>query len=234
MKILGRRSSSEKKEYCLIGLNKFNLEVGKFLMNDGHKVTVLDFDSKRINNYGDRFSYAVVCDVTNIKELATVGMDSFDYVVVGITDIGTSVIAVTNLRELGVNENNILCKAKDDSHKRILKFLKITTSYIPEEEVASKVSYKLIHGLNVDVFSISQENKDTLFMQIPLENEDLYGKMIKDVEFIKNLSSIVISLKRSNGTIVTPVGGKDVLQQGDTICIICKKKDLTTIKDNLS
>lgn len=234
MKILSKGSSSEKKEYCLIGLNKFNLEVGKVLMNDGHKVTVLDFDSKRINNYGDRFSYAVVCDVTNIKELSAVGMDSFDYVVVGITDIGTSVIAVTNLKELGINENNIMCKAKDDSHKRILKFLNVNTSYIPEEEVASKVSYKLIHGLNVDVFSINKDDKDTLLIKIPLKNEELYGKMIKDVEFIKSLSSIVISLKRANGSIVTPVSGTDVLQEGDTVCLICNRQNLIKIKGHLS
>lgn len=206
----------QKKEYCLIGLNKFNLEVGKVLVNDGHKVTVIDNDDKKINDYGDNFNYSIVCDATSLKEIKQVGLNVFDYVVVGITDISTSIAIVANLKELNIQ--NILCKAKNESHKRILKFLGIKTTYIPEEEIALKISYKLVHDLNVSSLSINSDNMDTLLLRINLTNEKLYKKRIQDFEFVKN--STIISIKRKTGQIVFPVRGTDILLEEDLILFL--------------
>ncbi|XP_032746467.1 uncharacterized protein MG323-like [Rattus rattus] len=222
--------STQKREYCLIGLSKFNLAVGKILMRDGHQVTAVDIDEKKVNQYGDMFTYTVVCDATNIKALESVDMKHFDYVVLGVSEVGSSILIAANLKELDIQ--NILCKAKDESHKRILKFLGITNTYIPEEEIAPKVSYKLIHDLNVDAFTTMQNDADTICLKVPLNNSSFLNKQIKDVDFIKKSAIILISITRADGKIVSPVNGKDEFMKGDVICLICNKKDIIRVKSN--
>lgn len=217
-----------QKEYCLIGLNKFNLEVGKILSREGHKITVLDFDPKKINIHGENFDYAIVCDCTNLKELSEIGVDSFDYVVLGITDMGASVTIAANLRELGVV--NILCKAKDETHRRILQFLGIPIAYIPEEEISTKVAYKVIHDLSVDAFSVNSE-KDALFIKIEIGNPEMWEKKVSDIHYLKSVSGTIISIKRKDGTAIVPVNGADIIKKGDTISVICHKSNILKIKD---
>ncbi|WP_216082848.1 potassium channel family protein [Candidatus Mycoplasma haematohominis] len=222
-------NKKHQKEYCLIGLNKFNLEVGKILTREGHKVTVLDFDKKKIDTYGENFDYAIVCDATNLKELSDIGMESFDYVVLGITDMGTSVITATNLRELGVS--NILCKAKDETHRRILQLLGVPITYIPEVEISTKVAYKIIHDLNVDVFSVDSGSKDTLFIKLPVGNKSILGKQISDIDYLRSTTTTIISIKRKDGSVIVPVNGTNVFKEGDIVSIICARSDILQVKD---
>lgn len=217
------------KEYCLIGLNKFNYEIGLVLVAEGHKVTVLDSDPKVINEFGPEFSYAIVCDCRNIKELEDVGVQFFDYVILGITNMETSVIAAANLKKLKVN--NILCKAKSETHRRILNMLGISIAFIPEEEIALKIAYKAMYDLNVELFTFDKEIRDTLLIRVPVLNRTLWNRKVAEIAFLRTISATLISIKKKDGHVIVPVSGEHMIDVGDIVCLICKKDNIKKVKE---
>ncbi|AEG72369.1 potassium uptake protein, TrkA family [Mycoplasma haemofelis str. Langford 1] len=226
------KSGKPYKEYCLIGLNKFNYEIGLILLKEGHKVTVLEKDPKIINEYGKDFDHVISCDCTNINELAEIGVEYFDYVILGITSMRESVIIATNLKELRVG--NILCKAKDSMHRKILNALGIKIAFVLEEEVAVKVAYKAMYDLNVELFSFDKDNMDTFVIRLPVLNKTLWARKINEIAALKTLSATIVSIKKRDGEIKVPVNGENMIDVGDLLCLICKKEDISKVKDLFS
>jgi trk system potassium uptake protein TrkA len=142
----------KKNDYCIIGLGRFGNEVALQLHRMGKNIMILDQNKDAIQKASKIFDLAIVCDASDINSLSETGITNVNSIIVAIDDVETSIMICANLRELGLKD--VIARADNPVHKRILKTMGIGRVVIPEIEIADKVALQSLFNVGVDVTSI--------------------------------------------------------------------------------
>jgi trk system potassium uptake protein TrkA len=142
----------KRNDYCIIGLGRFGNEVALQLHKMGKSIMVIDKDKDTIQKASKVYDLAIICDATDINSLSEAGIGIMVPVIGAIDDIEDSIMVCANLRELG--HKDIVAKANNQIHKRILKTMGIARVVIPEMEIADKVAFQSLFNVGVDITSI--------------------------------------------------------------------------------
>lgn len=231
--IFNRNHKTTPKNYCVIGLGRFGGEIAKILQREKQNLLVIDSNETVISTRGHEFNEVMLLDACNINDLAGIGISDFDQVIVAVTDFERSITICSNLRELGVK--NIFAKATTTIHQRILKSMGINKTIIPEIELASRVAYKIIYGLNIDLFNFSSDktksNVVCFMIEIPMTNKYLAGKTIANIDLIQQYQASIVAIKRPSGEFIVPVQGNNQINIGDLVFVLTKKKNVNELAD---
>jgi trk system potassium uptake protein TrkA len=141
-----------KKDYCVIGLGRFGKEIATQLNKMGKNVMVIDKDANLIQKASKVHDVAITCDASDINSLAETGVANIITVIVAINDIESNIMVCANLKELGVKD--IIAKAINKVHKRVLKTMGITRVVIPEIEIADRIAFQALFNIGVDIVNI--------------------------------------------------------------------------------
>lgn len=224
-------SKNQRKNYCVIGLGRFGGEIAKILQRENQNILVLDKNEDVIAARGHEFTEVMLLDACNINDLGGIGIADFNEVIVAVSDFEKSITICSNLRELGVK--NISAKATTTIHQRILKSMGINKTFIPDIELASRVAYKTIYGLNIDLFRFNSASNKTnigcFMIEIPVINRLLTQKTIAEIDLIKKYEASIVAIKRPNGEFIVPVKGDDRLNVGDSVFVLTKNKNINQI-----
>jgi trk system potassium uptake protein TrkA len=144
-----------KKDYCVIGLGRFGTEVALQLHKLNKNVMVMDIDKTLVQKAAKIYELAVVCDASDINSLAESGVANVSTIIVAVSNIESSIMICANLRELG--HKDIVAKAINNVHKRVLKTMGIPRVVIPEIEIADRVAFQSIFNVGVDITSIGAD-----------------------------------------------------------------------------
>lgn len=160
------------------------------------------------------------------------GIKDFDCVIIGIENIEKSITICSNLKELEVGR--IVAKAKDEVHKRILKLLGISYSIVPELYVVENLAYQILFDLEVERLPIGKEDlqeSDFFFTRLPVYNSHLWSQEIGSLSFLKENSSVIVSIKRQRGgETIIPVSSSDKLERSDIVLLIVKRNCISNLK----
>lgn len=203
-----------QNDYCVIGLGRFGLEVANYLAGEGKKVLVIDNNKQIIERLQQNFDYAIVADATNSKVLEEIGIWKVNAVIVCVSNVETSTTICANLKDLKVK--NIMARAKNYLHKRILTILGINNTIIPEVIVGRQFGFRAIHDTDVDMVNINQR---VLLLNIAMNNEFLTNRPLDSLN-LRNGGINIITINR-NGNIIFPITSQTSLQLGDNISIVC-------------
>ena len=130
------------KTYIVVGLGRFGAEVARKLCQLGSEVLAMDVSNELVQQIASDVTHAVVADARDKDVLKALGVRNFDNAVVAIGgDLASSVLAVMNLKELGIP--HIVCKAHDETHRQVLMKLGADQVVIPEKEQAARLAYTL-------------------------------------------------------------------------------------------
>ncbi|MDQ7837973.1 MAG: TrkA family potassium uptake protein [Thermodesulfobacteriota bacterium] len=130
------------RRFAVIGLGKFGFHLAKALFEDGHEVIAIDKDKDRVQEIQPFSTQAVVADIAHKEILKTLGMDQMDAVLVSIgEDIAASILVTLYLKELKVKQ--ILVKAMNEDHGKILERIGATEVIYPEKAMALKTARSL-------------------------------------------------------------------------------------------
>ncbi|GHU31814.1 hypothetical protein FACS1894166_03960 [Bacilli bacterium] len=141
-----------KNSYCVIGLGRFGTEVALQLHKMGKDVMVIDVNADAVKKASKIYEIAVECDSTDINSLSETSITSVSTVIVAISDIEVSIMVCANLRELGLKD--IIAKATNNVHKRVLKTMGIARVVIPEIEIADRIAFQALFNVGVDITSV--------------------------------------------------------------------------------
>jgi trk system potassium uptake protein TrkA len=141
-----------KNDYCVIGLGRFGTEVANQLNKMGKSVMAIDKNPDLIQKASKIHEVAIVCDASDLNSLAETGVTGIGTIIVAISSIESSIMVCANLRELGLKD--IIAKAINNVHKRVLKTMGISRVVIPEIEIAGRVAFQALFNLGVDIVSI--------------------------------------------------------------------------------
>lgn len=199
------------KSFVVIGLGLFGSSVARQLCALGAEVLAIDTNSELVQQVSGDVTSAVVADARDAEVLRALGAQACDCAVVAIgNDLAGSVLATMNLKELGVG--HIVCKAHDETHRRVLEKLGADKVVIPEKEVADKLARSLTSHNVLDFIELSN---DYGIVEIPTPKAWV-GKSLKELNVRARLGVNIIAIERNDKISVSPraefqIGRDDIL-----------------------
>ena len=208
------------KSYVVIGLGRFGSEVARQLYSMGCDVLAIDTQSEIVQQIANDVTHAVVADSKDKEVLRALGVSDFDCAVVAIGDgLAASVLTTMNLKELGIG--HIVCKAHDETHRRVLEKLGADRVVIPEKEHAGRVARSLASHNVLDYIELSP---DYGIIEVPAP-KGWIGKSLKDLNVRAKLGVNIIAVERKGKTYVSPAADFVILEGdipvvlGDTVAL---------------
>ena len=202
------------KSYIVVGLGRFGSEVARQLHALGCEVLAMDTHAELVQEVANSVTHAVVGDGRDKSVLKALGVRDFDCAVVAIgDDLAASVLATMNLKELGIQQ--IVCKAHDDTHRRVLQKLGADRVVIPEQENAARLARSLSSPNVLDYIELSD---DYGIVEVPAP-DSWQGKTLKELNVRAKLGVNIIAIRRDGKINVSP-GADFAFQSGDIIVVL--------------
>jgi len=187
------------KSYVVIGLGLFGEALARNLCTLGAEVMAMDLRSDLVQQVANGVTHAVVADGQDKDVLRALGVGNFDCAIIAIgDDLAASVLTIMNLQELGVPE--IVCKAHDETHRRVLERLGASRVQIPEQEHACRVARSLMRHNVLDYIELSEEYG---ILDIPAPAKWV-GKTLRELNVRAKLGVNIIAVESGKKTNVSP------------------------------
>ncbi len=214
-------------KFCVIGLGNFGSHCAKELFELGNDVIALDKNRSVVNNMRDFVSQAIVADATKKDLLESLELDEIDAVIVSVGgNISTSILVTLYLKELGVKE--IVVKALDDDHGRILNQVGATRIIFPEKDMAIKTAQVLSDPNLTDFIPLYG---DYLVAEVPIPDQ-LDGTSLEDARLKRNYSLQVLAIKDENSgvTDISP-DSEHILKKGELLTVLGRQEDVDRFRN---
>lgn len=212
------------KSYIVIGLGRFGRTLAQQLCALGAEVLAMDVSNELVQQVADEVTHAVVGDAQDKDVLRALGVRDFDCAIVAIgSDLAASVLTVMNLQELEVP--GIICKAHDDTHRRVLEKLGVNRVVIPEQENAARLARSLNSHNVLDYIELSE---DYGILEIPAP-KSWVGKTLKELNIRAKLGVNIIAVESGKTTNVSPSADYRI-QEGDIMVVLGDNYSLEAVQ----
>ena len=184
----------------------------------------MDVRSDLVQQVANDVTYAVVGDAQDKEVLRALGVRDMDCAIVSIgDDLAASVLITMNLMELEVPY--IVCKAHDETHRRVLEKLGANRVVIPEQENAQRLGRSL-HSHNV--LEYIELSEDYGILEIPAPRSWI-GKTLKELNVRVKLGVNIIAVESSEKTNVSPSADYQI-QEKDIMVVLGDNYSLEAVQ----
>ena len=212
------------KSYIVIGLGRFGSSLARQLGRLGAEVLAMDVRNELVQQLSADVTHAVVGDAQDKEVLRALGVRNFDCAVIAIgNDLAASVLTTMNLKELGVPY--VVCKAHDETHRRVLEKLGVDRVVIPEQEHGERMARSLMSHNVLDYIELSEAYG---ILDVPAP-KSWVGKTLKELNVRAKLGVNIIAVENGNSTNVSPAADY-CIQQGDTLVILGENYALEAVQ----
>ena len=212
------------KTYVVIGLGRFGSSLAKQLCMLGAEVLAMDVRSSLVQQLAGDVTQAVVGDAQDKEVLRSLGVRNFDCAVIAIGDnLAASVLITMNLKELGVPY--IVCKAHDETHRRVLEKLGVDRVVIPEQEHAQRLARSLVSHNVLDYIELSE---DYGILEVPAP-KSWVGKCINELNVRAKLGVNIIAVENGKKTNVSPAADYRICE-GDIMVVLGDNYALSAVQ----
>jgi trk system potassium uptake protein TrkA len=225
------------RQFVVIGLGRFGSSIARALSDMNFEVLAIDKDESLVNAMENVVSQAVVMDATDEKALRELGVQEFDTAIVSMGEtIEDSIMITLALKELGVRQ--VIVKAQNDLHSKILKKVGADRITLPEREMAEKLAQSLASPKIFDFIEVS-DTHGIIEMVVP---KKFASKTLNDLKLREKYRVSVIAIRRKlpyskpDGTtdfkedvIISP-GGVDEIISGDVLIMLGTNEDLDKVR----
>ena len=212
------------KSYAVIGLGRFGSALARQLCKLGAEVLALDVKGDYVQQIANDVTHAVVGDAQDKEVLRALGVRNLDCAVIAIGDnLAASVLITMNLKELGVPY--IVCKAHDETHRRVLEKLGADRVVIPEQENAIRLARSLASPNVLDYIELSH---DYGIIEVPTPKGWL-GSSLRKLNVRAKLGVNIIAVERDGKVEVTLDPDRE-LSDGDVLVVLGDNKALERVQ----
>ena len=202
------------KSYAVIGLGRFGSALARQLCKLGAEVLALDVKGDYVQQIANDVTHAVVGDAQDKEVLRALGVRNLDCAVIAIGyNLAASVLITMNLKELGVPY--IVCKAHDETHRKVLEKLGVDRVVIPEQEYAQRLARTLNSHNVLDYIELSE---DFGILDVPAPKSWI-GKSLRELNVRAKLGVTIIAVENGGKTNVSPTADYAV-GEGDTLVML--------------
>ena len=212
------------KSYVVVGLGRFGSETARQLHSLGCEVLAMDIMSEYVQQVANDVTHAVVGDSRDRDVLRALGVGDFDCGIVAIgDDLAASVLTTMNMKELGIK--HLVCKAHDDTHRRVLEKLGADRVVIPEQENAARLARSLSSHNVLDYIELSEDHG---IAEVPAPSV-WNGKSLKDLNVRAKLGLNIIAVRRGGDIHVSPAADF-VVESGDVVVVLGDNEHLDKVQ----
>ncbi len=212
------------KSYLVVGLGRFGSEVARQLSMLGKEVLVVDVNPNLVQQISGDVTHAVVGDGQDKSVLKALGVRNMDCAVLAIgDDLAASVLVTMNLKELGVPY--IVCKAHDETHRKVLEKLGADRVIIPEKENAARLARSLASANVLDYFQLAD---GVGIVEMPVPTSWL-GKSLLELNVRAKYGVNVIAI-RHGGVLSTFPKPDQKFETGDILVILGESKAMNAVQ----
>ena len=214
------------KRVVVIGLGIFGFNIAKNLYENGIEVIAVDKNKDVIQKIKDFSTKAVLADGIDREVMESIGIQEEDVVIISFgEDLAASTLTTLHLKEMKVK--NIIVKAPNEDHKRVLERVGATEVIIPEREMADKVAKSIISPNVLDYIPLSEDYTISEIAPPP----SFIGKTIGELHLRTKYHIEVIAAKELLPDRITMVPRADFLiKDSDILVAIGKEEDIQKIK----
>jgi len=214
------------KRAVVIGLGIFGFNIAKDLYENGIEVIAVDKDKEVVQKIKDFSTKAVLADGTDKEVMESIGIQEDDIVIISFGEnLAASTLITLHLKEMKVK--NIIVKAPNEDHKRVLEKVGATEVIIPEREMADKVAKSIISPNILDYIPLSEDY--TISEIVPPAS--FMGKTIGELHLRTRHHIEVIAVRETLPERLTMVPRAEfVIKDSDVLVVIGKEKDIQKIK----
>lgn len=162
-----------KEQVLIIGLGQFGMSLARTLCEKGFQVVAVDMDQKLVNEASNFATDAICLDAMNEISLSKLSPRDRDMIICAIGSRESSILTVALLKQMGCE--NIIARASETIHARILKAIGAKHVINPEFEYGKKLASKLLFK------SIFWDNTqgEIDFLEIPVKSFEVDKNIIK-------------------------------------------------------
>ena len=212
------------KSYIVIGLGRFGSQVARQLHSLGCEVLAMDVRAELVQQIANDVTHAVVGDAQDKEVLKALGVRNLECAVVAIgDDLSASVLATMNLKELGVPY--LVCKAHDETHRKVLEKLGADRVVIPEQENGVRLARSLSTPNVLDYIELSE---DYGILELPAPKSWI-GKSLKELHIRAKLGVNIIAVENGQKTNVSP-SADYVIGEGDIMVVLGDNYSLEAVQ----
>lgn len=215
------------KQFLVIGLGNFGMGVAKTLFKEGHNITAMDKNKVRVQSIQKYTNQALLADATDMAVLRQLDLENFNAAIVSTgVDQHASILVALHLKELKCNE--IIVKAEDADHGRILLAVGADRVVFPEEEMAKKLAFSLSRPNLLDFIPLGEDY--TVAELAPPSH--FHGKTIASLKLRQKYHIELIAIKDVLDNSFKFIPPPDtVFKDTDIMVCIGKLEDIERIKE---
>jgi trk system potassium uptake protein TrkA len=225
------------RQFVVIGLGRFGSSIATALSRKNFEVLAIDETESAVKRMEGAVSQAVVLDATDEKALKELGVPSFDTAIVSMGEtVEDSIMITLTLKELGIRQ--VIVKAQNELHAKILKKVGADRIVFPEREMAERLAESLA---SPKIFDFIELSKTHGIIEI-VTPKKFVGKTLADLKLRKNYGVSVIAIKRKipfakpdgstdfKDDIIIGPGAEDEIMVGDVLVVLGHYDDLAKIE----
>ena len=187
---------------------------------------VIDKSEDAIDDIAEKVTHAAILDVTDERDLKSIGLGNFDVAIVAISsDIRASIMATIMAKELGVPK--IVCKAKDELQAKVLYKIGADKVVFPERDMGVRLAYSLASENILDQINLDPEYS---IMEI-VTPQSWVGKTIIELNLRAKYDITVLAVKTKSGLKVMP-SPKYKMEEENILVIIGNIEKINDIISN--
>jgi trk system potassium uptake protein TrkA len=210
-------------EFAVIGAGRFGRAVARALARERQSVLVIDRDGARLQRIAPDVDSILQADTTREPEVAALRLDRLTAVVVAIGSRATeaSLLTVAILKELAVPQ--IVARAFDRRHARLLLALGATEVMIPEDEVGERLATRLAQPAVLEHIRFA----DAEIAEVATP-EALVGPTLRELDLRGRYSLTLLAIRSGETTRVNP-GPDDRLKSGDVVVVLGQRESIAAV-----
>lgn len=216
------------KQYVVLGLGDFGINLALSLANLGQQVLVIDKNRDKIEAIKDKVTQAVIGDVKNKEMLLEFVKPDIDSAIISIGNIEASVLVTLYLHEIGIK--HIAVKPVNEDHGAVLKAVGANELIYPDKDMAEKMAMRLTKLNLVEQIALSP-GYSIIEMAVP----DIFvGKSLSKLKLRNTHGVEVIAVKEpmsiTDSFVVAPPSDY-ILPVDSVLVILGKDEDLRKLKE---
>ncbi|MBS0948794.1 TrkA family potassium uptake protein [Weissella minor] len=217
-----------QQTYAIIGLGRFGSSLLEALIEANQEVMAIDKDPERVEDYMEIATHAVIADAQEEEALVELDLTSFDHVVVCIGhNQQASILTTILLKDLGVH--NVIAKAENKLHARVLDKVGADQVVRPETEMALRLAEQL---MSPNLLSFINLGDEYALGEIKVANLRFTNKTIAELD-VRQKYGLTIVVIKSQGKVTVLPGPDTMIEIGDTITVVGTHKDVQRFEETI-
>ncbi len=206
-----------KEQILIIGLGQFGMSLARTLSDKGFQVIAVDIDPKLVNEASNFATDAICLNAIDEISIAKLSPRDRDLIICSIGTREPSILTVALLKQMGCE--NIVARASEAIHARILKAIGAKRIINPEYEYGKKFANKIL--FKSIFFEDASEEIDLL--EIPTQ-PFMSGKNLMELHLPDRFRIVVAGIIRDN-KFIRPLP-QEILQPDDRLLVTGSSEDV--------